>query len=446
VKIRWWLLAASLLGSSALPATAAAQPSPGAQPTGGTVVAGTASIGAPRAGGVVIKQSSQRAAIDWTSFDVGSKESVEIKAPSGSSVTLLSVLGGDASQIAGSVKSNGVVLLVDASGAELFPGSTLAGASVLTGAPGISTQNFMAGNLVFDGAVNPDAAIVNGGSIKVRQAGAAVLLGPGIENRGEITARLGEALLISGQSATISQLNSGAAAVQITSPSTQAPVAADGQMLPAMITQSGSIEAAGGTIGMLASANSGVSQNVVENTGRVAADTVGSTTGSIQMDGSGGGVSVDGRVRAVGGAGELGGSIELLADSSNAVTVGAQAILDASGAGGGGTIALGTTEARAVGGPSVTAPVSSAVDVASGAGVTVDATTDGNGGHITALSTTETAFAGTASATGGPAGGNGGQIEISSAGTVDLTDSSLDVGAPAGSAGTILLDPAILIP
>ena len=409
-------------------------------------MAGTATIGAPTAAGVVIKQSSQSAAINWTSFDVGSSEFVKIKAPSTSSVTLLTVVGGGASQIAGGVESNGMVLLVDGSGAELFPGSTLAGASVLISAPGISTQNFIAGNLVFNGAVNPDAAIVNGGSVKARQAGAAVLLGPGIENTGELTARLGDALMISGQSATISQLSSGDAAVDIMSPSTEPPVAADGQILPALVTQSGRVVAAGGQIRMLASANPRVSQNVIENTGRVVAHTVGSTTGTIQMDGAGGAVSVDGRLAAIGGAGELGGSIELLADSSNEVLVGAQANLDASGGQGGGTIALGTTKARAAGGPSITAPESSAVDVAPGAVVTTNATKDGNGGHITALSTTETAFGGNASATGGHVGGNGGQIEISSGGTVDLTDSSLDVSAPAGNVGTILLDPAILIP
>ncbi len=443
--IRGWLLAASLLGSFALPATAAAQPSSGALPTGGTVVAGTATIGAPTAVGVAIKQSSQSAAINWTSFDVGSSESVTIKAPSTSSVTLLSIVGEGASQIAGRVKSNGMVLLVDASGAELFTGSTLAGASVVISAPGISTQNFLAGNLVFNGTVNPDAAIVNGGSVKAKQGGAAVFLGPGVENTGKLSARLGEALMVSGECATIAQLGSGEAAVQITSPSTETPVAADGQILPAPITQSGRVAAAGGQIRMLASANAGVSQNVIENTGRVLAHTVGSTTGSIQMDDAGGAVSVNGRLAAIGGAGELGGSIELLADSSGEVLVGAQAILDASGAEGGGTIALGTTDARAAGGPGVAAPVSGSVDVEPGAVVTTNATKDGNGGHITALSIIETAFGGAASATGGPAGGNGGQIEISSEDTVNLFHSSLDVSAPSGNVGTILLDPAILI-
>lgn len=438
MRIRWWLLAASLLGSSVLPATAAAEPSSGAQPTGGAVVAGTATIGAPTAAGVVIKQSSQRAAINWASFDVGSSESVTIKAPSTSSVTLLSVVGEGASQIAGGVKSNGMVLLVDPSGAELFPGSTLSGASVVISAPGISMPNFVAGNLIFNGAVNPDAAIVNGGSVRAKQGGAAVLLGPGVENTGELTAHLGEALMISGVSATIAQWGSGDAVVQITSPSTETPVAADGQILPALITQSGRVVAAGGQIRILASANAGVSQNIIENTGLVLAHTVGSTARGIQMDGAGGAVSVDGRLAAVGGAGEVGGSIELLADSSSDVLVGAQAILKASGAEGGGTIALGTTDARAKGGPGVAAPASGSVDVAPGAIVTTNATEDGNGGQVAALSTTETAFGGTASARGGPAGGNGGLIEISSAGTLDLVDSSLDVSAPAGNVGTIL--------
>jgi len=62
------LLAIELPGG-VLPA--AAQPAPNARPQGGQVVAGQASISQTPAT-TTINQSSQRAAVNWTSFNVGS--------------------------------------------------------------------------------------------------------------------------------------------------------------------------------------------------------------------------------------------------------------------------------------------------------------------------------------------------------------------------------------
>ncbi|MGC1413202.1 MAG: hypothetical protein WA864_30160, partial [Acetobacteraceae bacterium] len=61
--------------AAALSLPAAAQPAPNARPTGGSVVGGTAAIS--RTGSNTrIDQASQRAAIDWQSFNVGSQQSV----------------------------------------------------------------------------------------------------------------------------------------------------------------------------------------------------------------------------------------------------------------------------------------------------------------------------------------------------------------------------------
>jgi len=68
----------ALMMSTALQATvilvlslpADAQPLPNAHPTGGSVVAGAAAI-SQTGSKTQIDQSSQRAAIDWKSFDVG---------------------------------------------------------------------------------------------------------------------------------------------------------------------------------------------------------------------------------------------------------------------------------------------------------------------------------------------------------------------------------------
>src|SRR5262245_50214865 len=102
-----------LLLSTALQATAimaltlpvSAQPALNARPVGGSVVAGNASIN-QSATKTRIDQTSQRAAIDWKSFDVGSQQSVTFAQPSSSAVALNRVTGPDPSQIAGRIDAN----------------------------------------------------------------------------------------------------------------------------------------------------------------------------------------------------------------------------------------------------------------------------------------------------------------------------------------------------
>jgi hypothetical protein len=124
--------------------------------------------------------------------------------------------------------------------------------------------------------------------------------------------------------------------------------------------------------------------------------------------------------------------------------VGAQAHITANGRQGGGTIALGTTLARARGGASVTPTVvAKSVSVAAGAHISANATQTGNGGTVTLLSTTGTDLEGSITATGGSVSGNGGKVEVSSAATVTL-NGMVDVTAAHGDLGTILLDPGSL--
>src|SRR5271166_5074704 len=81
----------SLLASTALGAAflcmiglpASAQPAPNARPVGEQVVAGTATVGRT-SNATTINQSSQRAAINWHSFDVGGDQTVTFNQPSAS--------------------------------------------------------------------------------------------------------------------------------------------------------------------------------------------------------------------------------------------------------------------------------------------------------------------------------------------------------------------------
>ena len=135
-------LPASVLMLPSLPAPA--QPAPNARPTGGTVVAGSASISRTPAN-TQINQSSPRAAIDWQSFDVGSQQSVTFAQPSASAVALNRVTGPDPSQIAGRIDANGQIILVNQSGVTFYKGAQVNAAGVMVSAANISNQNFMAG-------------------------------------------------------------------------------------------------------------------------------------------------------------------------------------------------------------------------------------------------------------------------------------------------------------
>jgi filamentous hemagglutinin family protein len=65
---------------------------------------------------MAITQSSQRAAINWQSFNLGSEAKINITQPSSSSVLLNRILGNSASQIFGQINANGQVIMSNPSG------------------------------------------------------------------------------------------------------------------------------------------------------------------------------------------------------------------------------------------------------------------------------------------------------------------------------------------
>lgn len=423
----------------ALAGSAGAQPAPNAQPTGGVVVGGAATI-SQSATTTTVAQSSQRAAINWQSLDLGAHQTLTLRQPSASAVALLRVIGPNPSQIAGRIAANGQVIITDAAGVVVYRGAAVDSAGVVLSAPGVTTQNFMAGNIVLDQPPTAGATVANAAQITVKQAGLAALVAPFVVNSGVIQARLGHVVLLGALAASLDVNGSGPVVF-----GTVGQVLSDPGGSP-LVDQVGQVVANGGTVQFEGDAVAAVAPTIVSDSGKVVTNTLGGASGEIVLDGTGGAIDVTGRLNALGAApAATGGQIELLADSTSTVSLGATAVVDASGPAGGGTIALGTTVARARGGPGVTGPVSGTVSVAPAALVKANATKNGNGGRLCVLSGTLTAFNGSGEAKGGPSGGNGGLIEISSVGTVDLSGSTLDVGAPAGTTGAILLDPRRLI-
>jgi len=433
-----------LLPGTALHASAAlafalsahAQPAPNARPAGGSVVAGAATI-AQSPTTTAIDQSTQRAAINWQSFDIGSQQTVQFEQPSSSAVTLNRVVGPNPSQIAGQIDANGQVVITNQSGVMFYQGSQVNTAGLMVAAAGIGNANFMAGRMVFNQAANPGAMVANQGTITVRDAGLAALVAPQVANSGVINARLGHVVLAGARTATLDMYGDGLMAIDVTGQVVQAPSGAT-----ALVTNTGLIRADGGTVQLTARAADGVVQTLVDVGGKEQAGTAGDRAGTIVLNGVGGSITVTGQLIATGSApGSSGGNIQV--NTNGTVAIAPTARIDASGPAGGGVIALGTTLARAAGGPDVTSKQTATnVQVAPGATIAANATARGNGGRVAVLSVRTTVMDGAISATGGPQGGNGGFVEVSGA-NLGMTG-VVNLAAPAGRVGTLLLDPTNL--
>src|SRR5208337_1555588 len=212
---------------------------------------------------------------------------------------------------------------------------------------------------------------------------------------------------------------------------TQVPTGPDGKPAAALVTNTGVIRANGGTVQLTARAADGLVQDLVQAGGRIAADSVGSQTGTVVLGGLGGSIVLSGVVTADGRApGSIGGQVQV--DASQGVTLAAGSRVSASGPAGGGTVAIGTTLARAAGGPgTASALTAKTVQIAQGASIAANATAKGDGGRVTVLSSQSTNMAGNISAKGGKLGGNGGFVEVSG-GLLALTG-LVDASAPLGA-------------
>lgn len=184
-----------------------------ALPSGGNVVAGTVTIGSPSpAARLDINQTSNRAVIEWNSFDIGQNAEVTFIQPNATAIVLNRVVGGTApSLIAGKLTANGVVAVLNSNGA-LFAGTADVNVGGLIASTGqIDSSTFMTGgNLLGVGNAQDGEIVVSAGaSITVADAGLAAFLAPSVRNSGTITATAGRLQLGAGTVFTLDLASDG---------------------------------------------------------------------------------------------------------------------------------------------------------------------------------------------------------------------------------------------
>ncbi|MFZ5663778.1 MAG: MBG domain-containing protein [Pseudomonadota bacterium] len=163
-----------------------------ANPSGGQVVAGQATINGQGTGRMRIDQSSDRVVINWNNFSIDAGEGVDFRQPNARSIALNRVTGPEISQILGELTANGQVYLINGNGIVFGKDAKVDVAGLVATSADIGNEAFMAGGaLRFGTPGRAGARITNHGNITVRDAGIAAFVAPQVANDGIITAHMG---------------------------------------------------------------------------------------------------------------------------------------------------------------------------------------------------------------------------------------------------------------
>ncbi len=409
-----------------------AQPAPNALPTAGQVSAGQASISSSGAN-MVINQSTNRAAINWQTFNVGKDAHVQFQQPSASSVTLNRVMSSDPSQIFGRITANGQVVLTNPAGVYFGASARVDVGGILATTHSIGDADFMAGNNRYE-RNSSTGSVVNEGELKAALGGYIALLAPEVRNQGAVIAHMGTVAMASGEAVDLSFDSNNRLTSLRVAPS----------QIQALVDNQHAVQAPGGLVIISAQSMDRLVGGVVKNSGVIEATGLQQQGGRIVLSGST--KTENSGTLNVSNAQGQGGSVSLQGEH---VSLQAGSRIDATGSQGGGTVLVGGNW-QGTADPLLQAtgqPGQQATTVTMDATATIDAsaTDNGHGGTVVLWSDIKkaesvTTVHGTILAKGGEQGGDGGRIETS--GGLLVTDGvSGSAAAPQGKAGEWLFDP-----
>ena len=233
-----------------------------ANPTGPDVVGGHASVSGLGTAHVTITQTSHLAAINWQQFNIASNEVTQFVQPNVHSIALNRILDQNPSQILGSLRANGTVMLLNPNGVIFGPTAQVNVGGLIVSSLKLSNDNFMRGFYSFEG-VGIEGPVKNMGHIQTAYGGGVYLLAPNVENSGVIASPGGNIVLAAGAKAYLSNRPDGHGLMaEVSAPTGQAVNAKD------LIADGGHITLAG---------------RVVNQAGLVQANSIRQKNGKIEM-------------------------------------------------------------------------------------------------------------------------------------------------------------------
>src|SRR5215468_3529254 len=173
-----------------------------ANPAGGTVAQGTATV--TSSGPLLTIQTSDRAVLNWQSFNIAAGETTTFLQPSSSSIVWNKINDSNPSQILGNLNANGYVVLQNASGFYIGGQAVITTHGlVLTTSPMQAPDLSASGPWQFN-TLPPTASIINYGQISLDKGGSVFLIAHDIQNHGSITAPEGKIGLYAGKEVLVS--------------------------------------------------------------------------------------------------------------------------------------------------------------------------------------------------------------------------------------------------
>ena len=316
-----------------------------ANPTGGTVTQGSASFSS--AGSTfTVKQTSGRALVNWSSFNIGAGETTTFVQPSSSSVIWNRINDANPSQILGNLNANGYVVLQNSSGFVVGGDAAITAHGLVMTTASAPNLNLSSGGSWEFAAPPPTAQIINYGRINITGGGSAYLIASDIQNAndgthaGTISAPGGSIGLYAGQKVLVSMSPDGRGlSAQVTLPQgsvdNQGRLVADAGSIAAQaqfvnqggLIQANSVQYNNGVIELVASDNLTLGSSSIisaqgDSTGKSAGGVVHLESGNTFQDQAGSIINVSGGAQG-GAAGQIEISAPQMSTIQSSLTAGA---------------------------------------------------------------------------------------------------------------------------
>jgi len=173
-----------------------------ANPTGPVVVGGQATVSGLGTSHVTIAQATQQAIINWQQFNIAPNDVTQFIQPNVQAIALNRIFDQSPSQIFGSLRANGTVILLNPNGIMFGPNAQVNVGGLIASSLNLSNANFLAGHYLFEGT-GIEGPVKNMGAINASHDGV-YLLAPNVENSGLITSPQGNIVLAAGAKAYLS--------------------------------------------------------------------------------------------------------------------------------------------------------------------------------------------------------------------------------------------------
>ncbi|MHC4330315.1 MAG: two-partner secretion domain-containing protein, partial [Planctomycetota bacterium] len=353
--------------------------------------------------------ASDKAIINYSSFDIAQPETVQFIQPSSSASVLNRILSASPTNINGTVLANGRVFFVNPAGVYFGEGARIDVNQLVASALNISDSDFMNGRYNFVGG---NGSVLNNGDISAEQV---YLIGKQVTNSGNISCPAGYVVMAAGDRVFVGEPGS---EIVLEIDASSWPESADLARPETGVLNEGTVEAAGGIIALAAAGD--IYSQAISNVGSLSTSVEAGEAGQIRLAAAGGEVINTGTIEA---SGSEGGQVTM-----EGARVGQFGTVHADGAvGNGGNVNLTASDVVALNPDSLTT---------SNAGV------NGNGGEVIVYSPDTALFRPEAriEARGGSESGDGGFVEVSGKNHVEVFG-SVDASATSGMSGTFYIDP-----